>query len=50
MITALLQMAALSTGGVLWRFVRPGGFDADSVRRVLATLVYYLLLPALAAG
>lgn len=47
MITVLLQMAALIACGVLWRFVRPGGFDADSVRRVLATLVYYLLLPAL---
>lgn len=43
----LLQMAALIACGILWRFVKPPGLDADTARRVITGLVYSLLLPAL---
>lgn len=43
----ILQMAALIACGIGWRLIRPGGLDADSMRQVLTTLVYNLLLPAL---
>lgn len=43
----LLQMAALIGCGILWRFIRPPGMDADGARRVITGLVYTLLLPAL---
>lgn len=43
----LPQMAALIVCGVLWRFIKPPGMDADGVRRVITGLVYTLLLPAL---
>jgi len=43
----LLQMAALIACGILWRFIRPPGMDADTARRVITGLVYTLLLPAL---
>jgi len=43
----MAQMAALIGLGVLWRWLRPGGLDADRARHAIATLVYYLLLPAL---
>ena len=43
----MVQMAALIAGGVAWRWLRPGGLDADSVRGAITALVYYLLLPAL---
>lgn len=47
MISTLIQMAMLIGCGVLWRFLRPGGLDADHTRKVLTTVVYYLLLPAM---
>ncbi|ADC70878.1 MULTISPECIES: AEC family transporter [unclassified Thioalkalivibrio] len=47
MLTVMTQMGALIVAGVVWRLLRPGGLDADTARRVLTTLVYYLLLPAL---
>jgi predicted permease len=47
MHTVILHMTALIACGVAWRLFRPGGLDADSTRRVLTALVYYLLLPAL---
>lgn len=47
MLQVLLQMAALIACGVGWRLLRPGGLDPVQTRRVLTTLVYYLLLPAL---
>jgi hypothetical protein len=47
MHTVILHMAALIACGVIWRLLRPGGLDADITRRVLTSLVYYLLLPAL---
>ena len=43
----LLQMTALIACGILWRFIRPPGMDADTARRVITGLVYTLLLPAL---
>lgn len=43
----LLQMAALIACGMLWRFIKPPGMDADTARRVITGLVYTLLLPAL---
>jgi predicted permease len=43
----LLQMAALIACGILWRFIKPPGMDADTARRVITGLVYTLLLPAL---
>lgn len=43
----LLQMAALIACGILWRYIRPPGMDADTARRVVTGLVYTLLLPAL---
>jgi predicted permease len=49
MHTVFLHMAGLILCGVGWRILRPGGLDADSTRRVLTSLVYYLLLPALVA-
>lgn len=47
MVGVITQMAALIVCGILWRSIRPGGLDADATRRVLTTVVYYLLLPAL---
>ena len=47
MIQVMGQMAALIGGGVPWRWLHPGGLDADRARPAIATLVYYLLLPAL---
>jgi hypothetical protein len=46
-IDVFLQMAALLGCGVAWRALRPGGLDAETTRRVLAGVVYHLLLPAL---
>jgi len=43
----LPQMAALIVCGILWRFIKPPGMNADDVRRVITGLVYTLLLPAL---
>jgi hypothetical protein len=40
-------MAALIGCGITWRLARPMGIDAEVARRVLAGLVYSLLLPAL---
>ena len=47
MHTVILHMTALIACGVFWRLIQPGGLDADTTRRVLTTLVYYLLLPVL---
>jgi predicted permease len=43
----LPQMAALIACGIVWRFFKPPGMDADSIRHVITSLVYTLLLPAL---
>lgn len=47
MFAALLQMALLLVVGAVWRRFQPGGFDTDTLRRAITTLVFYLLLPAL---
>ena len=47
MFQVLMQMAALILCGIGWRIARPMELDADVARRVLAGLVYTLLLPAL---
>lgn len=47
MMGVLAEMGALILCGLLWRALRPGGLEADVVRRVLTGVVYYLLLPAL---
>ena len=47
MQSVILQMAALILCGVLWRLFKPGHLDADTTRKVLTSVVYYLLLPAL---
>ncbi len=47
MLGVMTQMAALIACGVAWRRWSPGGVEAADARRVLTTLVYYLLLPAL---
>jgi len=43
----ILQMTGLLACGVIWRLLRPAGLDHIQTRKVLTTLVYYLLLPAL---
>ncbi|WP_456375786.1 AEC family transporter [Thiolapillus sp.] len=47
MHSVILQMAALILCGVGWRIAKPGELDADITRKVLTSVVYYLLLPAL---
>jgi len=47
MYIVLLQMTALILCGVLWKVFRPEGLDPVQTRKVLTSLVYYLLLPAL---
>ena len=47
MYEVLLQAAVLVGCGVVWRALKPFGLAADDTRRVLSSLVYGLLLPAL---
>jgi predicted permease len=47
MFEVLVQMAGLILCGVGWRLFRPAGLDPVQTRKVLTSLVYYLLLPAL---
>jgi malate permease and related proteins len=47
MLSVMTQMGALIACGVAWSRLRPAGLGAGETRRVLTTLVYYLLLPAL---
>ncbi len=47
MNATLLQMTLLMVFGVAWGLLKPGGLDAAQTRRVLTSVVYYLLLPAL---
>ncbi|MGC9458162.1 MAG: AEC family transporter [Halothiobacillaceae bacterium] len=47
MFAVVSQMAVMILGGVLWRVLAFGGWEADRARTALTTLVYYLLLPAL---
>ncbi len=47
MFDVLLRMAGLIALGLAWRALQPAGLDGDALRAAMATLVYYLLLPAL---
>lgn len=47
MYNVLLQMTALILCGVIWKIIKPEGLDPVHTRKVLTSLVYYLLLPAL---
>ena len=47
MIDVLVQMTGLILCGIGWRIIRPGGLEPAETRKVLTSLVYYLLLPAL---
>jgi predicted permease len=47
MYAVLGQMSALIAAGLLWRYTRPLGLEADATRPALTGLVYVLLLPAL---
>jgi hypothetical protein len=47
MLDVLLQMVGLIVCGVAWRLLRPAGLEPATTRKVLTSLVYYLLLPAL---
>ena len=47
MLEVLTQMGGLILCGIGWRWLRPAGLDPVQTRKVLTSLVYYLLLPAL---
>ena len=47
MLVVIVQMAGLILCGIVWRIVKPAGLEHGQTRKVLTTLVYYLLLPAL---
>ncbi len=47
MFLILGKMGVLVFIGILWRIIKPDGLDADHTRRVLASVVFNLLLPAL---
>lgn len=47
MLEVLLQMAGLILCGIGWRCMEPAGLEPVQTRKVLTSLVYYLLLPAL---
>jgi len=47
MIHVVAQMGLLIVIGLTWRWLKPGGLAADELRRYIAGLVYWLLLPAL---
>ncbi len=47
MLDVLWQMTGLILCGVAWRLMKPAGLDPVNTRKVLTSLVYYLLLPAL---
>ncbi|MEI7994335.1 MAG: AEC family transporter, partial [Methylococcaceae bacterium] len=47
MNSTLIQMTLLMACGVSWRILKPAGLEAEHVRHVLTTFVYYLLLPAM---
>lgn len=47
MLEVLVQMAGLILCGIGWRWLGPVGLDPVLTRKVLTSLVYYLLLPAL---
>lgn len=47
MLDIIVQMGGLILCGVGWRYLRPAGLEPVLTRKVLTSVVYYLLLPAL---
>lgn len=47
MLEVLAQMGGLIVCGIGWRWLRPAGLEPVQTRKVLTSLVYFLLLPAL---
>lgn len=47
MLEVLVQMGGLILCGIAWRGLRPAGLEPANTRKVLTSVVYYLLLPAL---
>jgi len=47
MFEVLVQMTGLVICGIGWRVFKPAGLEPVETRKVLTSLVYYLLLPAL---
>lgn len=47
MFEVLVQMTGLIVCGIAWRVFKPAGLEPAQTRKVLTSLVYYLLLPAL---
>ena len=47
MLNVLFQMTGLILCGIGWRILQPDGLAPVQTRKVLTSLVYYLLLPAL---
>jgi predicted permease len=47
MLSVIAQMAGLILCGIAWRYSKPAGLGHEQTRKVLTSLVYYLLLPAL---
>lgn len=47
MLDVLFSMTGLILCGIAWQIIRPGGLEPLHTRKVLTSLVYYLLLPAL---
>ena len=47
MNSTLLQMTLMIASGAVWKILAPGGLGAEETRRVLTTVVYYLLLPSM---
>ncbi len=47
MVQTLIQMTLLIACGAVWRYFEPAGLEIRAVRKVLTSLVYYMLLPAM---
>ena len=47
MLEVIVQMGGLILCGIAWRLIRPAGLEPVATRRVLTSVVYYLMLPAL---
>jgi hypothetical protein len=46
-LEVIVQMGGLILCGIAWRWLRPAGLEPVATRKVLTSVVYYLLLPAL---
>lgn len=47
MLEVIVQMGGLILCGIVWQWLRPGGLEPVPTRKVLTSVVYYLMLPAL---